>query len=70
MGKVCVLRIGHRQGRDQRITTHVFLVARAFGADEGVLCGDRDDSVLNGIAKVSSLWGGRAGYGWRFSYGA
>ena len=53
-----MLRLGHRQGRDQRITTHVFLVARALGASEGVLCGDRDDSVLDGIVRVSELWGG------------
>jgi len=61
MGKICVLRIGHRIGRDQRITTHVFLVARAFGAEEGILCGDEDDSVLRGIARVSDLWGGKFG---------
>lgn len=58
MGKVCVLRLGHRIGRDDRITTHVFLVARALGASEGVLCGDEDQSVLDGIARVSGLWGG------------
>jgi tRNA (cytidine56-2'-O)-methyltransferase len=34
-------------------------VARAFGADEGVLCGDEDASVLQGIARVSELWGGK-----------
>ncbi len=58
MGEVCVLRLGHRRGRDQRITTHVFLTARACGASRGVLCGDRDDSVVDGVARVSSLWGG------------
>ena len=58
MAKVCILRLGHRRGRDQRITTHVFLVARALGADEGVMCGDHDESVLGGIARVSELWGG------------
>ena len=58
MGKICVLRLGHRTGRDQRITTHVFLVARALGASEGVLCGDEDRSVIDGIARVGSLWGG------------
>lgn len=58
MGKICVLRLGHRTGRDQRITTHVFLVARALGATEGVLCGDEDQSVIDGIARVSNLWGG------------
>ena len=30
---ITVLRIGHRISRDKRITTHVALVARAFGAD-------------------------------------
>ena len=58
MGKICVLRLGHRTGRDQRITTHVFLVARALGATEGVLSGDEDLSVINGIARVGKIWGG------------
>ena len=31
---IIVLRIGHRIGRDKRITTHVALVARAFGANK------------------------------------
>src|SRR3989344_8537841 len=59
MAKLCVLRLGHRVGRDQRITTHVFLVARALGANEGVLCGDEDASVVEGISRVCSLWGGK-----------
>ena len=58
MGKLCVLRLGHRIGRDQRITTHVFLVARALGANEGVLCGEQDQSVIEGVRKVSEQWGG------------
>ncbi len=58
MAGICVLRLGHRTGRDQRITTHVFLAARALGATEGVLCGDRDDSVVDGLGRVSELWGG------------
>ncbi len=29
---VSVLRLGHRAGRDPRLTTHVALAARAFGA--------------------------------------
>jgi len=28
---ISVLRIGHRIARDKRITTHVFLAARALG---------------------------------------
>lgn len=31
---IAVLRLGHRINRDKRITTHVALVARAFGADK------------------------------------
>ena len=58
MGEVCVLRLGHRKGRDQRITTHVVLSARACGAASGVLCGDRDDSVVDGVARVAAMWGG------------
>lgn len=58
MAQICVLRLGHRRLRDQRITTHVFLVARALGASEGVLSGEEDDSVVKGIARVSGLWGG------------
>lgn len=34
---VTVLRIGHRPGRDDRMTTHVALTARALGADRVVL---------------------------------
>lgn len=58
MATVCVLRLGHRRLRDQRITTHVFLAARALGAEEGVLSGETDDSVISGVEKVCGLWGG------------
>lgn len=58
MAEICVLRLGHRRLRDQRITTHVFLVARALGATEGVLSGEEDGSVVGGVARVSRLWGG------------
>jgi len=39
-----ILRIGHRIDRDKRITTHVALVARAFGADRIFI--DRQDKKL------------------------
>ena len=35
--EVCVVRLGHRPGRDDRMTTHVGLTARALGADRVVL---------------------------------
>lgn len=34
---VVVLRMGHRPGRDDRMTSHVALTARAFGADRVIL---------------------------------
>ena len=56
-GRVYVLRIGHRPGRDKRVTTHVGLVARAFGANGFVLEGC-DESVLESLRKVMRVWGG------------
>ena len=40
--KVSVLRLGHRVDRDKRMTSHLGLTARAFGADEVILSGDDD----------------------------
>ncbi len=55
--RVLVLRLGHRPLRDKRITSHVGLVARAFGADRFVL-NTRDDSVISTIDDVCERWGG------------
>ena len=47
---VTVLRLGHRPGRDERITTHVGLTARALGADRVLLAGaaaSRADTVVD-----------------------
>ncbi|MEM4366854.1 MAG: tRNA (cytidine(56)-2'-O)-methyltransferase [Candidatus Anstonellales archaeon] len=62
--RISVLRLGHRIRRDKRITTHVALVARAFLADEIVLSGEKDNSVIDSISKVVKHWGGsfRASY--------
>lgn len=35
--EVVILRLGHRPGRDERMTTHVGLTARALGADRIIL---------------------------------
>ena len=56
--KVEVLRLGHRIIRDQRITTHVGLVARAFGANSMIFCGQSDEGVIEAINKVVGDWGG------------
>ena len=55
--RVAVLRLGHRPERDKRITTHVGLVARAFGAEEMLLAG-RDEKLVEGLEDVAERWGG------------
>ena len=42
MMNVNVLRLDHRIGRDTRITTHVCLTSRAFGASKIYLSGEED----------------------------
>lgn len=54
-----MLRLGHRPGRDKRVTTHVGLVARAFGASGIAIAGVRDESVVKSLLKVRDLWGCR-----------
>lgn len=56
--RVYVLRLEHRPGRDKRVTTHVFLVARAFGAHGAYYSGERDENVELSIRKVVESWGG------------
>ncbi|MEM1927699.1 MAG: tRNA (cytidine(56)-2'-O)-methyltransferase [Acidilobaceae archaeon] len=57
-GRVYVLRIGHRPGRDERVTTHVGLVARAFGANGFILGDVCDEGVIASLKKVLKTWGG------------
>lgn len=51
------MRLGHRPERDKRITTHVGLVARAFGASEMLLTG-RDAHIEESLKDAASRWGG------------
>lgn len=53
-----VLRLGHRRERDKRITSHLGLTARAFGADEVFLAGEEDSSALETWISVSKRFGG------------
>jgi tRNA (cytidine56-2'-O)-methyltransferase len=55
---IAVLRLGHRIMRDKRISTHLGLVARAFGADVIYYSGEKDESLLASIDSVSKRWGG------------
>lgn len=59
MVKIFVLRYGHRPGRDKRVTTHVALVARAFGAHGFILSDVHDEAVVSALKKVLDTWGGR-----------
>lgn len=56
--RVKVLRLGHRVIRDKRLTTHVALTARAFGADEAVISGEQDKGILESIKDICDRWGG------------
>ncbi len=55
---IAVLRLGHRVGRDTRISTHCGLVARAFGADKVIYSGEKDSSILKSVRGVAESWGG------------
>ena len=55
--KVEVLRIGQRIVRDDRVTTHVALVARAFGASK-IYMNEVDPEIENTIKRMNKTWGG------------
>ena len=57
-GMVVVLRLGHRYVRDDRTTTHLFLVARAFGAEKAIYTGRRDKKLEERIKGITMKWGG------------
>ncbi len=61
-----VLRLGHRLPRDERISTHVALVARAFGAGSVSYSGQHDSGLEESVRRICERWGGGAGSG-RFS---
>jgi tRNA (cytidine56-2'-O)-methyltransferase len=54
---VTVLRLGHRPGRDDRMTTHVGLTARALGADRVVFGGGATDAEET-AREVTERFGG------------
>ncbi len=55
---VRVFRLGHRISRDKRISTHVALVARAFGAEGIVYSGEKDSGMEESVRSVVEQWGG------------
>jgi len=54
---IVVLRLGHRIDRDKRITTHVALVARAFGADK-IFISTNDRKIEKNIQSICKRFGG------------
>jgi tRNA (cytidine56-2'-O)-methyltransferase len=56
--EIHVLRLGHRLPRDERISTHVALVARAFGASSMVYTGQHDSGLELSAKRICESWGG------------
>ena len=52
-----ILRIGQRLVRDDRVTTHVALVARAFGAKK-IYMTEVNPEIRETISKINDTWGG------------
>jgi tRNA (cytidine56-2'-O)-methyltransferase len=52
-----VVRIGQRLVRDDRVTTHVALVARAFGATK-IFMTEVNPEIRDTLEKVNNTWGG------------
>lgn len=55
--EVVVLRLGHRPGRDDRMTTHVGLTGRALGADRLILPDNATDAFET-VEEVTEEFGG------------
>lgn len=56
MKKIEVLRIGQRLVRDDRVTTHVALVSRAFGASK-IFMNEVNPEIKDTLNKVNESWG-------------
>src|SRR5712692_2652904 len=69
MGRLMVLRMGHRIFRDSRVTTHVCLTARALGANGVIIANRRDKEVESSVTDVTKRFGGQfsieTGADWR-----
>ncbi|NLX46850.1 MAG: tRNA (cytidine(56)-2'-O)-methyltransferase [Euryarchaeota archaeon] len=68
MPEITVLRLGHRPERDKRITTHVALTARAFGARR-IIVSTKDAGLEESVKDVVKRFGGdfeiTTGVNWR-----
>lgn len=55
--RIEVVRIGQRLVRDDRVTTHVALVSRAFGA-ERIFMTEINPEIKDTLKKINVTWGG------------
>ena len=55
--KIEVVRIGQRLVRDDRVTTHVALVSRAFGANK-IFMTEVNPEIKETLDKINLTWGG------------
>ena len=55
--KIEVLRIGQRLVRDDRVTTHVALVSRAFGVSK-IIMQEVNPDIKDTISEINRVWGG------------
>ncbi|MHA1606460.1 MAG: tRNA (cytidine(56)-2'-O)-methyltransferase [Candidatus Freyarchaeota archaeon] len=56
--RIVVLRLGHRLIRDARVSTHLALVARAFGASEVIFPDTSDMKLVENVEDVVRRFGG------------
>lgn len=56
--QVSVLRLGHRLVRDDRTSTHVALVSRAFGCKK-IYMAYSDNRIVDTIQDMNERWGGQ-----------
>jgi len=52
-----VVRIGQRVVRDDRVTTHVALVSRSFGAEK-IFMTEVNPEIKDTLEKINNTWGG------------
>ena len=57
MPDIYILRLGHRPERDKRVTTHVALTSRAFGA-KGIYVSTKDEVLERSVRSVVKRFGG------------
>lgn len=63
-----ILRLGHRAGRDDRISTHVALTGRQWGAEEIVYSGEKDSNMMESVRDIADRWGGDFDVSYREDY--